>query len=179
MFMGKVIASAIGKKSPGLALGTDIFIAAGTAIYDALAAKIANINRLLTSCVTIELNNATVHPLMSGMITAKIKGNHPNEKNAFNFLPLIMPISKRKMARKPLNRSLVNGLIPSACFALAKKPIIKLPSMSNTLPLVKECFMAVRFFMMAFSSLLNIEINKSPIMMAGDSISAIIATMCP
>ena len=32
ILIGKVIASAIGKKSPGLDLGTDIFMAAGTAI---------------------------------------------------------------------------------------------------------------------------------------------------
>jgi len=30
--MGKVTARAMGKKSPGFALGTEIFIAAGTAI---------------------------------------------------------------------------------------------------------------------------------------------------
>ena len=36
----------MGKKSPGLDLGTVIFIAAGTAIYEALAAKTANINLL-------------------------------------------------------------------------------------------------------------------------------------
>ncbi len=32
MLTGNVTASAIGKNSPGFALGTDIFIAAGTAI---------------------------------------------------------------------------------------------------------------------------------------------------
>ena len=32
MFTGKVIAKAIGKKSPAFAFGTDIFIAAGTAM---------------------------------------------------------------------------------------------------------------------------------------------------
>lgn len=32
ILIGKVIASAIGKKSPGFDWGTDIFIAAGTAI---------------------------------------------------------------------------------------------------------------------------------------------------
>jgi hypothetical protein len=32
IFIGKVTASAMGRKRPGLALGTDIFIAAGTAI---------------------------------------------------------------------------------------------------------------------------------------------------
>ena len=32
IFIGKVTARAIGKKSPGFARGTDIFIAAGTAM---------------------------------------------------------------------------------------------------------------------------------------------------
>jgi hypothetical protein len=39
-----VIANAIGKNKPGFAFGATIFIAAGTAIYDALAASIANMN---------------------------------------------------------------------------------------------------------------------------------------
>jgi len=42
---GKVIANAIGKKIPGFALGAAIFIAAGTAMYEALAASTAKINR--------------------------------------------------------------------------------------------------------------------------------------
>jgi hypothetical protein len=32
IFIGKVTARAMGKKSPGLAFGTDIFMAAGTAM---------------------------------------------------------------------------------------------------------------------------------------------------
>ena len=119
ILIGKVTASAIGKKSPGLALGAEIFMAAGTAIYEALAASMANINRLLMSGVTKALNQAIRLPLINGMKMAKIIGNQPNEKNAFNFLPLVIPMSKRKIARKPLNKSLVKGLIPSACLALA------------------------------------------------------------
>ena len=120
MFTGKVFASAIGKKSPGLALGTEIFIAAGTAIYDALAARIAKIKRLEVSCTTTELKYAITHPLMSGIKIAKITGYQPKEKNAFNFLPLVIPISKRKIAKNPLNKSLVKGFIPSACLAFAR-----------------------------------------------------------
>lgn len=52
IFTGNVTARAIGKKSPGFALGTEIFMAAGTAIYEALAANIANIKRLVISSVT-------------------------------------------------------------------------------------------------------------------------------
>jgi hypothetical protein len=51
---------------------------------------------------------------------AKITGNQPKDKNVFNFLPLVTPMSSKKIARNPLNKSLVNGLIPSACLALAK-----------------------------------------------------------
>ena len=132
------MARAIGKKSPGFAFGTEIFIAAGTAMYEALAANVANINRLVISGVTKELIIAITQPLKRGIIIAKIIGNQPNEKKAFNFLPLVMPMSKRKIARKPLKRSFVNGFIPSACLALAKYPITKLPRISNTLPFVKE-----------------------------------------
>lgn len=119
IFTGKVTASAIGKKRPGFAFGTEIFIAAGTAIYEALAAKTANMKRLVMSSVTKELNMAIIEPLISGIKIAKIVGNHPKEKNAFNFLPLVIPISKRKMARNPLKRSFVKGFIPSACLAFA------------------------------------------------------------
>ena len=44
IFNGKVIPKAMGKNILGCAFGTEIFIAAGTAIYDALAARIANMN---------------------------------------------------------------------------------------------------------------------------------------
>ena len=74
---GKVTAKAIGKNNPGLAFGTVIFIAAGTAIQEALAARIANINRLETSLVTKELMYAVMHPFISGISIAKRKGNHP------------------------------------------------------------------------------------------------------
>ena len=41
-------------------------------------------------------------------------------KKDFNFFPLEIPISSKKIAKKPLKRSFVNGLIPSACLAFAK-----------------------------------------------------------
>ncbi len=85
---GKVTASAMGKNKPGFALGTDNFIAAGTAIYEALAAKMANINRLVISSVTHPLAHAKNAPLIKGIKKAKKKGKIPNEKNAFNFFPL-------------------------------------------------------------------------------------------
>ena len=44
MLKGKVMASAIGKKIPSLAFGTASLIAAGTAIYEALAASTVNNN---------------------------------------------------------------------------------------------------------------------------------------
>lgn len=150
IFIGKVIASAIGKNNPGFAFGIEILMAAGTAMYEALAARIENIKRLETSLVTIRLNIATILPFKIGIIIANNTGNHPNEKNDCNFLPLVMPISSRKMAKNPLNRSLVNGLIPSACLALARYPITKLPNIKITLLFVKECFIAEDFLIFSF-----------------------------
>ena len=83
--MGNVIASAIGKYRPGLAFGTVIFIAAGTAIYEALAARTAKINLFVTSVVTTELSSAKTQPFTNGMIIANTNGNKPNEKNDVSF----------------------------------------------------------------------------------------------
>ena len=139
MFIGNVTANAIGRNKPGLALGTAIFIAAGTAMYDALAAKTANKNLIERSSETQELAKATIQPLNSGVMIAKITGNRPMVKNDFNFLPLLIPISNKKIAKNPLKISFVNGLIPSACLAFASIPITRLPSIKRTLPLVSEC----------------------------------------
>jgi hypothetical protein len=100
---------------------------------------------LATSVIIPSLKKATRHPLNKGITNANAMGNHPSEKNDLSFLPLDIPRSRRKIARNPLNRSFVKGFIPSACLALARYPIIKLPRISRTLPLVKECFIAVLF----------------------------------
>ena len=154
MFTGKLTAKAMGKKSPGLACGAEIFIAAGTAIYEALAARTAKINLLEGSWVTKLLSIAIQEPLIKGIAIANRNGNQPKEKNALSLRPLLMPISKRNMAKNPLNKSLVNGLMPSACFALATKPMSKLPKIKSTLPLVMECLKTVDFFMFEDSDLL-------------------------
>ena len=121
---------------------------------------------------------AAIHPFIKGIVMANTIGNIPNEKNDFNFLPLVIPMSNRKIARNPLNKSFVNGLIPSACLSLAKKPMAKLPSINKTLPLVNECFITEEILIFVDDSfLLNKEIKTNPIMIAGDSIIAIIATM--
>lgn len=52
MLKGKVTPKAIGTYRPGSAFGAAKRIAAGTAIYEALAASIANIKRLPISFVT-------------------------------------------------------------------------------------------------------------------------------
>ena len=84
------------------------------------------------------------------------------------------------MAKNPLNKSFVNGFIPSACLAFDKNPITKLPKINNTLPLVSECFTTLGILiLLRSSSLLNIEMSNKPIIIAGDSIKAIIATICP
>ena len=117
---GNVIANAMGKNNPGFAFGTVIFIAAGTAIYEALAAKIAKINRLEVSVVINPLNHAKALPFTKGITKANAIGNQPFEKNDFNFLPLVIPISNKKIAKNPLNKSFVKGAIPCASLALVR-----------------------------------------------------------
>jgi len=119
MFIGNVTASAIGKNNPGFAFGVVIFMAAGTAMYDALAANMAKMNLLPTSWVTYELTIANRQPFISGIIIANAIGNQPLVTRLLSLRPLTIPMSKRNMAKKPLNISLVKGLIPSACSALA------------------------------------------------------------
>ena len=97
---------------PGLAFGTAIFMAAGTAIYDALAANTEKINLFPISCVIMMLMKATKQPFTNGTIRAKMAVNQPFLKKSFSFFPLAIPMSKRNIARKPLKMSVVNGLIP-------------------------------------------------------------------
>ncbi len=122
---------------------------------------------------------ATMDPFTAGMTRLKINGNQPVLMKVFSFLPLEIPISSKKIARNPLKISVVNGRMPSACFALVRNPITKLPRMINTLPLVKECFIAERFCMRPSSPFWKMLINKRPATIAGDSIIAMIATMWP
>jgi hypothetical protein len=65
MLKGKVSPNAIGMYSPGSAFGAASFIAAGTAMYEALAASIAKINLLPISCVTRLLAKAITQPFKS------------------------------------------------------------------------------------------------------------------
>jgi len=75
---------------------------------------------------------------MAGIRIANKLTNQPCFLKAEKRLAVTIPISKRKMAKKPLKISVVNGRIPSACFSSATNPISKLPTIINTLPLVKE-----------------------------------------
>ena len=77
MFIGNVIARAMGKNKPGFACGAAIFMAAGTAMYEALAPSMAKMNLFATSCVTILLASATMQPFMMGMAIPKMIGNEP------------------------------------------------------------------------------------------------------
>ena len=112
---------------------------------------------------------------------AKKKLNQPLLKKSPSFLPLTIPISSKNIAKKPLKISVVKGLIPKAALSLASKPIIKLPIINNTLPFVNECLItsdnldgcSVALF------LLYILIKITPTIIAGASISAITATICP
>ena len=123
---------------------------------------------------------ATSVPLTRGTTRAKIRGNHPSSRKEFSFFPLVIPMSRRKTAKKPLKMSVVKGLIPSAWASLARKPMARLPRIRITLPLVMACLSrevqlacgSPRFFP-------NMEISSTPMTIDGASISAMTATMCP
>lgn len=101
MLNGNVKPNAIGIYSPGSDFGAASRIAAGTAIYDALAVKIAKIKRLPSSVVTNLLNNAIRLPLSSGIKSANAVTNHPYFLNAANRFAVTIPISSRNIAKKP------------------------------------------------------------------------------
>lgn len=85
MLRGKVIARAMGTYKLGFALGAASFMAAGTAMYDALAARMANKKRLPGSAVIAALRNATIQPLTSGTTSANSSGDHPLARKLESF----------------------------------------------------------------------------------------------
>ncbi len=72
------------------------------------------------------------------MTIANIVRNSPFFRNAINLLAVTIPISNKNIDKNPLKMIFVNGLIPSACFVSAIKPITKLPIIMSALPLVNE-----------------------------------------
>ncbi len=66
ILIGKVIPRAIGKYKPGLASGTAVLKAAGTAMYEAPAPKMAKSNRLPVDCVSREASDMASKPLTNG-----------------------------------------------------------------------------------------------------------------
>lgn len=179
MFTGNVTANAIGMYKPGFAFGTEIRIAAGTAIYEALAAKIDISSRSPIESKKKLLNTAITDPFTSGVTMANRIGDSPFFQRPLNFLPLVIPISNKNTAKNPLNSSVVKGLIPSACCSVAMKPMMRLPTISKTLPLTKECFSNLPIDISTSLVLLNNFTSKTPIIMDGASIIAIIAIICP
>ena len=154
-------------------------MAAGTAMYDALAANMANINRFPISAVTNPLSHATAIPLIIGITIGNQVTNQPYFLKAPNFLAVTIPISNKNSAKNPLKISVVKGLIPSACLLSAIKPMHRLPKINSTLPLVTECFITSLIGMLEFFSLSYSIIKITPTIIAGDSINAITATICP
>jgi hypothetical protein len=118
MLKGNEIPNAIGIYSPGSALGAAKRMAAGTTTHEALAAGIAKTNLSPTSRMNSPLNAATLQPFIIGTMTADAAANHPSFINAEDLLAATIPISQTKVTRKPLKISPVDGLIPSAHFAL-------------------------------------------------------------
>ena len=82
IFNGNVNPNAIGTYNPGSDFGAARRIAAGTAMYDALAAKIAKIKRLPSSGVMNLLIKATKLPLIKGITRATAVTNQPYFLNA-------------------------------------------------------------------------------------------------
>lgn len=76
-------------------------------------------------------------PLIKGMMIANSAVNLPESKKSFNFLPLVIPMSKRKIAKNPLKISVVNGSIPLAYSSEANNPMTRLPRINKTDPFVK------------------------------------------
>ena len=177
MLNGNVIPSAIRIYNPGSALGAANLIAAGTAIYEALAPKMEKMNLLPTLCKKKPLIHATKHPFISGITKPKIIGNAALLLKVENLLAVINPISSKKMARNPLNISVVKGLMPSACLESEMNPIIRLPKIINTLLLVNECLKMCPKDVLLSDDVSNFFIKITPIIMAGASINAITATM--
>lgn len=70
-------------------------MAAGTAMYDGLAAKIANRNWLPIESVIRGLIAAIIQPLTNGVTMAKTAVKMPFFKNAANFFPLVIPMSTK------------------------------------------------------------------------------------
>ena len=132
MLKGKVSPNAIGIKSPGSALGAAKRMAAGTAMYEALAARIAKMN-LLPTLISNKNHSQmlSIHPLMAGIIMANTDKKSPYFLNAENLFAVTIPISNRNRAKNPLKISVVKGLIPSACLVSAMKPIIRLPKINK------------------------------------------------
>jgi hypothetical protein len=62
--------------------------------------------------------------LIKGIRIENTSGNKPFFQKAESFFTLVIPISNKNTAKNPLNKYVVNGAIPAACFSLAKKPMI-------------------------------------------------------
>jgi len=104
-------------------------------MYEALAARTDNNNRFPSVTINRSLIKAMSDPLISGIPMANTTVNQPCFQKDFNFFPLVIPMSKRNIAKNPLNKSVVKGLMPSAWASLVIYPISKLPKIRNTLPL--------------------------------------------
>ncbi len=95
MFTGNVTPRAMGINIPGSALGATRRIAAGTAMYEALAARMAKMSRLASLSVTNWLTKDVRLPLKSGMSMAKQIRKAPCFLNAENRLAATIPMSNK------------------------------------------------------------------------------------
>ncbi len=108
----------------------------------------------------------------------KVK-NAPLVRNPEILLPAKSPISSIKRLRIPLKRLSLNGATPAYCLSDITKPMIKLSKMIKTEPLVKASCKTLFNLLRPFFWLAKRPMRITPTIIAGDSIIARAAIICP
>lgn len=175
---GKVIAKDIVRYMLGFALGTESRIAAGTAIYDALAQSIENIKASFLSKKSIFERIIPIIAFIKGITIAKIVRNTPTLLSSESFLEAIIPISKRNIESIPLNKLSKSGDTLLYPFSPTNIPIIKVPISIKTDGFTKA---SLKTNENLISSLFRwyIWYKTNATIIAGDSIKAIAAIKEP
>ena len=105
MLNGKVTPKDAPSDKVGLASGKDIRIAAGTAMQDALAAKVARTVAPPTENPRLHANPIPINEENKGMPIPKPINRKPNFFKLPSWLAVIKPISNKNKAKIPLNKS--------------------------------------------------------------------------
>ena len=126
----------------GFASGTEILIAAGTAIYDALAAKVARIAVPPTDRSNVRPTKIPTIEKTKGAAMPKPIKNTPYLFKLPRCVDVIKPISNKNSASTPLNKSTNNGAIDSTPSGPEIQPINKPPTNKIT-PLPRKTSFAI------------------------------------